>query len=227
MQKSGLKMIKKLRLRKSAFLFLLLCGFVPSGAQLPAPIALSDFSGCARHTCTWVPWSTHRSFQEGDLTYTVEVSSAQDSGGEFVLCRAGKELLRTPLKNLSASTSVVWADDKKSFAVTWSDGGAIGNFHVRVFHIEGDSVTEWPATNQAYKDFKELHWCAVRGDDIQAYRWLPDSRRLILVLSVYPTSDCGREMGYTEGFVVNASTGKIREHWGIKKLNAYLRTHPE
>ena len=199
----------------------------PVPAQLAAPTALSDFAGCSHHTCTWVPWSTHKTFKQGDLTYTVEVAKSDDSGGDFVLRRAGKELLRTPLKDLSAGTSVVWSEDKRSFAVTWSDGGAIGNFHVRTFHIEGDLVTEWPTTQQAFDSFKARHWCESRGDNIQAYRRLPDSRGLILVLSVYPTGDCGKELGHTEAYVVDATTGNIRQHWAIKRLNAYMRSYPE
>jgi hypothetical protein len=171
-------------------------------AQLDAPTALSDFSGCAHHTCTWVPWSTHKTFKQGDLTYTVEVNSQDDSGGNFVLLRAGKELLHTPLKDLSASTSVV-------------------------FHIEGSSVTEWPAVKQAFDTFKAQHWCKTRGDNIQAYQWLPNSQGLVLVLSVYPTSDCGKDLGHTEAYVVDASTGNIQQKWGISQLNAYMRSHPE
>jgi hypothetical protein len=179
-------------------LLIFLCGSTPSLAQLDAPGALSDIEGCAHHTCTWVPGVIQKTFKQGDFDYTVEVNSKDDSGGFFVLRHDGKELLHTPLKDLSASTSVVWSDNNKSFAVTWSDGGAIGNFHVRVFHIERNAVFEWPATRQAFESFKTAHWCKTRGDNIQAYKWLPDSRGLVLVLSVYPTGDCGKDLGHTE-----------------------------
>lgn len=132
-----------------------------------------------------------------------------------------------PLKDLSASVSVVWSDDRHSFAVTWSDGGAIGAFSVRVFHVEADSVSELPAWEKAWTEFKKRHWCRTRGDNIQAYSWLPDSKQLILVLSVYPTGDCGADLGHTEAYVVNAKTGEIEQNWSIKKLNAYMRLHPE
>ena len=144
------------------------------------------------------------------------------------MLRRGKKILfRTALADLSGSIRVVWSDDKKSFAITWSDGGAIGIFHVRVFHIDGDSVAEWPATQQAFDTFKALHWCKTRGDNIQAYRWLPDSKGLVLVLSVYPTGDCGKDLGHTEAYVVDAATGNIHQHWDIKQLNAYMRSFPE
>jgi hypothetical protein len=196
-------------------------------SQLAAPGAFEGFASCSHHTCTWVPWSTHKTFQQGDLAYTVEVTSKDDNGGDFVLRRAGKELLRTPLKDLSASTSVVWSSDKERFAVTWSNGGGIGGFHVRVFQIKGDSVIELPATQQAFGAFKARHWCEARGDNMQAYGWLSNSSKLVLILSVYPTSDCGKELGHTEAYVVDASSGAIRQHWSLKQLNAYMRSHPE
>jgi hypothetical protein len=196
------------------------------GAQLEAPGALSTYSGCAHHTCTWVPSGAHKSFSRGDLTYTVKVRD-EDDGGTFILRKGKRELLHAELKDLSASVSAVWADDEKRFAVTWSDGGAIGGFHVRVFRIEEDRVAELPAIDKAFAAFKSRYWCKARGDNVQAYDWLEDSRRLVLVLSVYPTGDCGKDSGHTDAYVVDAETGDVQERWGMRRLNAYIRSHPE
>lgn len=196
-------------------------GLQASG-QLAAPGALDSFAGCAHHTCTWAPLFDHRSFHEGDLSYKVETNS-----GTFVLMRNDKVLLRTQLEDLDASVSVVWSDNQKNFAVTWSDGGAIGGFHVRAFHVAGDRVSELPVVNRAFESFKARHWCEDRGDNVQAYGWLHGSRDLLLVLSVYPTGDCGKEMGHTEAYVVEGTTGQIREHWDLKQLKSYMRSHPE
>jgi hypothetical protein len=213
-----------------AFAVALLLAFVlPACAQLPAPTAISDagFHACSHHTCVWVPDGSDMKFTRENFTYMVDIPAKDGEDGIFILRRAGKELLRTPLKELSASVSVVWADDNKHFAVTWSDGGAIGNFHVRAFRIDGDSVIELPAASKAFEAFKSRHWCETRGNNVQAYRWLPDSKQLILVLSVYPTGDCGKDLGHTEGYVVDASTGDIRQHWDLKQLNRYISAHPE
>ncbi len=195
-------------------------------AQLDAPGAFSDFSGCAHHTCTWVPGAVHKTFTHGELSYRVD-GGDDDKGGEFFLYRGKKELLRAELKDLSASTSVVWSPDGQSFAISWSDGGAIGNFHVRVFHLDGDKITEWPSGKIAFQAFKARHWCPSRGDNIQAYNWSSDSRLLVLVLSVYPTGDCGLQLGHTEGYLVDSATGRVREVWNHRKLSAYLNSHPE
>lgn len=194
-------------------------------AQLDAPGAFDSFSGCAHHTCTWVPGAVNKTFTRGDLTYRVETHD--DSGGTFILERGREQILRTDLKDLSASVSVVWSDDQRNFAITWSDGGAIGNFHVRAFRIGDDSVTELPAPKQAWAAFTSRHWCKERGDNIQAHSWYPDSQSLVLVLSVYNTGDCGKDLGHTEGFVVDATTGEIKAHWDMKELNTYLKSHPE
>jgi hypothetical protein len=196
-------------------------------AQLAAPGALDRFTECTHHTCTWVPDDSSPSFNKGGLNYFVHLYGKDGSQGEFVLRRGTKELLRTQLKDLSASVSVVWADDERHFAVTWSDGGSIGDFHVRVFLVTGDSVSELPTIQKAWAAFKQRHWCKTRGDNIQAYAWLPGSQQLILVLSVYPTGDCGIQMGHTEAYMVDAMTGAIQQNWDLKKLNAYMRAHPE
>ena len=196
-----------------------------TSAQLPAPSALDSFAGCAHHTCTWVPTFADKSFREGELSYRVETE--KETAGTFVLARGAMVLLRTQLDDLDASVSVVWSDDQKNFAITWSDGGSIGGFHVRAFHIDGDTVSELPVASRAFESFKARHWCELRGDNIQAHSWLHESRDLLLVVSVYPTGDCGKEMGHTEAYVVEAATGQIREHWNLKQLNTYMRSHPE
>src|ERR1700744_2990139 len=81
-----------------------LCGVLPVCAQLPAPTAISDadYAGCNHHTCVWVPSGSHKIFARADLSYTVEVPDENQDLGFFVLRRGAKELLRTPLKDLSA-----------------------------------------------------------------------------------------------------------------------------
>ena len=196
-------------------------------AQMNAPGAFNEYASCSHHTCTWVPWLTHKTFQQGDLSYTVEGMDKDENGGLLVLRRGAKELLRTKLKDLSASVSIVWSDDGRNLAITWSNGGASGGFDVRVFHVTHDAVIEWPAVEKAFSAFKARHWCETRGNNVQAYGWLPQSSQLILVLSVYPTSDCGKEMGHTEAYVVKAPTGDVLQHWDLPRLQAYIRANPE
>ena len=121
----------------------------------------------------------------------------------------------------------MWYQDKKRFAVTWSDGGAIGDFHVLTFRIDGGAVIGEPLWQQALKDFKLHHHCAARGDNIQAFAWDQPTRSLLLVLSVYPTGDCGPELGFTQGYFVSDSDGHILRRISDSALVAYRKQHPQ
>lgn len=194
-------------------------------AQLAAPTAFSNYTGCAYNTCTWVPNSGQKTFQRGDFKYLVDTTSVENDG-TFVLRKNGEVLLHTILQDLSASVSVVWSPKNDAFAITWSDGGAIGNFHVRVFQIHDRTVEEVPASEKAIANFKLRHYCPSRGNNVQAYRWL-NSDQLLLVTSVYPTGDCGLDGGHMEGYVVHVQDGSIVRHLNLQELKADMREHPE
>jgi len=200
---------------------------ISAHSQLAAPTAISDagFSACSHNTCTFVPESEKPTvYRRGNLSYTVRVP-ARDEGGTFVMRRGRKVLLTTPLKDLSASVSVVWSQKSDWFAVTWSDGGAIGNFHTRIFHVVDEAVQEFPTVRNAFRSFRSRHWCRVRGDNVQAYRW-DESGAIVLVMSVYPTGDCGEEAGHMEAYFVRPTDGIVLRRLTAARLDAYIKTHP-
>jgi hypothetical protein len=206
----------------------LLVGAFPQGlvAQLDAPMASSSFGACTQDGCMWVPeFAKQKVYRRGDLAYLVQMLPSEQ-GGTFVLRRDRKVLLTTPLKDLSASVSVVWSQKNDWFAVTWSDGGAVGGFHTRVFHIAGDEVRETRAVDRAFQDFRSRHSCKARGENVQAYRWDEANEALVLVMSVYPASDCGKEMGHTEAYFVQPADGGILHHVDLAQLKAYMKTYP-
>lgn len=188
--------------------------------QLDAPGALSDFGVCGREVCTWVPeLAAQKVYRRADMSYSVD-------GDTFELRRGNKVLLSTPLQDLSASVSVAWSPKSDWFSVTWSNGGAIGGFNTRVFHIVRDDITETSAPEKAFQEFRSRHTCKERGENLQAYRWSDDGNSLVLVMSVYPTSDCGADMGHTEAYIVRPVDGSILRHLNISQLNQYIRRHP-
>lgn len=206
----------------SALSLFLAC--VPGLCQLPAPTAISDFgyTSCSHSSCLLVPDDEHpKTYRRGDLSYTVTES------GRFTLNRKTKMILSTDLKDLSASVFVVWSERNDWFAITWSDGGAIGNFHTRVFHIADNNVKEVDSARTAYADFRSRHWCKTRGDNLQADGWDGTSGGLVLVTSVYPTGDCGKDLGHTEAYLVQPTDGVILKHLNIRQFNEYAKSHPQ
>jgi len=140
--------------------------------------------------------------------------------------RKGNELLHTTLGDMSANVTITCGLGCNVLAVTWSDGGASGNFHVRVFATLGGNFFETNTTDQAAQQFKSHHDCPTRDNNIQAYRF-ESSQTLLLILSVSPASDCGTESGYTEGYFVRVSDGKVLRAITGTDLNTYRKRHPE
>jgi len=202
----------------------LLVACVPGIGQLPAPTAISDFgySSCSNRPCLFVPDDEHpKTYREGDLSYAVT------ENGRFTLSRGQKLIFSTHLKDLSASVFVVFSERNDWVAITWSDGGAIGNFHTRVFSVAGVKVTEAESVKTAYSDFRGRHWCKARGDNVQAHGWDEKTGALVLVASVYNTGDCGKDMGHMEAYFVQPTNGAILRHMSLREFYIYSESHPQ
>jgi len=209
---------------RALVIFLLLSGCMPTMAQRAAPTAISDagYTACSHASCLFVPDDElPQVYRQGDLSYTVK------EDGSFTLSRDSRVLLSTHLADLSASVFVTWSSHSDWFAVTWSDGGAIGNFHTRVFHVKENRVEEADSVQTAFANFRRRHWCRTRGDNVQAYGWDRETGTLVLVTSVYPTGDCGKDLGHTEAYLVEPAGGSIRKHLTLPEFNAYAKSHAQ
>lgn len=145
------------------------------------------------------------------------------SSAKFELRRYGKILYHFQVADFSnPNGTVVWAPDGKAFAVDYSDGGAIGNFHVRLFSVSGEAVKDVStAIEPAVNDFKSRHYCKTRGNNVTALKFIRDARHLLLMTDVYPTGDCGPDLGHTEGYVVSVPDGKIQRHLTLQGLKRF------
>lgn len=54
-----------------------------------------------------------------------------------------------------------------------------------------------------------------------ALRWAGDSRRLLLMTDVYPTGDCGRDAGHTEGYLVAVPEGRVERRLTLRELKRF------
>jgi hypothetical protein len=156
--------------------------------------------------------------------YTLNGIALRVTGaGSFQILRHAKLLYSFRIADFFNQNGVViWAPQLDAFAINYSDGGAIGNFHVRLFTVTEDKVVDvTKAIAPAVADFKSRHYCKARGNNVTALKWVKDSRHLLLLTEVYPTGDCA-ELGYFEGYLVTVPQGAIQK----RLTEAELRRFP-
>ncbi len=102
----------------------------------------------------------------------------------------------------------------------WSNGGRIGGYELRAFRIDDGAVLELPLSAPAEAEFDRTYPCKARGHNVYAIRWLEGSSEMLLALEVYPTGDCGKNMGLIRGYRVRATDGAIVERYSEKRLKA-------
>jgi len=143
-----------------------------------------------------------------------------DAGARFWFTRGKQEIFSFDAKDLTASGAWIAVDhgsqldghpDQAHIALTYSDGGAIGGFHVRIFLIDANGVRDaTEAIAGAVANFRARHYCKTRGNNVSALKWIGGG--LLLLAEVYPTGDCGADLGHLEGYLVSVPEGKILEH---------------
>ena len=151
----------------------------------------------------------------------------KDSESGWLRVVEGKRLIREyELKDLSGGIFVKWAPDSAAFYLMWSNGGMIGGYEVRVFRVGDDGVREVPAVTQALKEFTQKHHCHDRGENIYAVRWVGQSDDLMIATEVYPTSECGKDAGFTAGYLVRIDDGDISARYPQSAVEAEMNKCP-
>lgn len=147
----------------------------------------------------------------------------KDNGGaQFSFARQGKTALSFRLKDLYNPDIWITRDpDSHTLALQYSDGGGLGGWHVRVFQVGADDavIDISNALDGAIRDFRSRHYCKARGNNYQALKWIKGD--LLLFAEVYPTGDCGPDLGHIEGYLVSVSDGTIKEHLTLDQLRKY------
>jgi hypothetical protein len=221
------------KLRRIAFLFALSCALLPTltsqqeGQARKRPKLL--IAQCAEDGIeAVVPETTTRTKiadidgVNGDIELQAAYSSkTEESGVIFWFVRTGKTIYSFRANDfLSYSIWLAFNPDDDRLALTYGTGESIGKFEVRVFQIDADKVTDLStAVQPAVADFKSRHYCKARGNNVSALKWI--GRDLLLMTEVYPTSDCGADLGHIEGYRVSVPDGIIQEHLTLEQLRHY------
>jgi hypothetical protein len=157
---------------------------------------------------------------DGRYGIVLAVASENDDHGQIRILENARLLATYPLNDLSAGVFVKWSDDSRAVYVDWSDGGMIGGYHLRAFRIDDGVVRELPLSTPAETEFERKYPCKTRGHNVYAVRWLNGSQEMLLALEVYPTSDCGKNLGLFRGSRVRSIDGAILERYSERRLKS-------
>jgi hypothetical protein len=155
---------------------------------------------------------------DGRYGIVLAVASEDDDHGQIRVYENSRLLATYALNNLSAGVFVKWSDDSRAVYVDWSDGGMIGGYNLRAFRIDDAAVHELPVSTPAETEFERKYPCKTRGHNMYAVRWLNGSQEMLLALEVYPTGDCGKNLGLFRGYRVRSIDGAILERYSEKRL---------
>ena len=140
--------------------------------------------------------------------------------GKFRVTVGKTQLSDFDLPDVSCNVEVGWSPDSSEFFISYSDGGAIGGYHVHLYRVVGKTLTKSSVPTTVAEGFKTKHWCECRGNNLFFLDWTPDSKVAFLVAEVYPTSDCGKELGVYRGYAVRLRDGKILRIFGEKRTDS-------
>jgi hypothetical protein len=140
--------------------------------------------------------------------------------------QAGALLGNYELRDLSGGIFVKWSPDSSAFYIMWSNGGMAGAYEVRIFRVLPNAVTEIFPAKLAETEFRHKYNCQARGINVFAVRWLNGSEQLQMAMQVYPTSDCGKQMGVTRGYTVRLDDGTIVTRYSQKAMEMEMKQCP-
>jgi hypothetical protein len=113
-----------------------------------------------------------------------------------------------------------WAPDSKAFFITYSDGGNVGTYHVKIFYMTDSD----PRVVEPIPDGSTLfqpRCFSPEPPNVGAIKWMGgSSRSLLIAVEVPPHSSCA-SMGTFEAFEIELPSGKVISHYNqltAKKL---------
>lgn len=108
-----------------------------------------------------------------------------------------------------------WAPDSRAVFVTYSTGGAVGQFQTRVYRFTDSAMVMVDPTSAVREDFLATYpRCGSPEEpNFAAVAWLGDSTRLLIAAQVLPHTNCD-SMGTFALYEVAVPTGAIAKKYG-------------
>ncbi|HZD30526.1 MAG TPA: hypothetical protein VE779_02595 [Candidatus Angelobacter sp.] len=145
--------------------------------------------------------------------------SADSDEMHTVIVTANSREYRTEI-GAWVNAEAAWSPDSKAFFVTYSDGGNIGTYHVKVVYVELTGLRIVEPVPNGRRLFVPICFDPERPN-VAAVKWMgPDSSSLLVAVQVPPHSSCA-SMGTFKAFEVAVPDGTSLAKYGqiqAKKL---------
>lgn len=164
-------------------------------------------------------WGAKSGFvvQSPDGTKAIVVNRNSDENLLQVSVKANGAEYQTSIGDW-VNSEVGWSPDSKAFFVTYSDGGSIGTYHVRIFQVDNSGLKESEPVPDGRKLF--VPKCFDREyPNVGAIKWLKDSSRLLIAVEVPPHSSCA-SMGTFRAYEITVPGGTVLRQYGQLQAKA-------
>jgi hypothetical protein len=132
---------------------------------------------------------------EGDTV----VLAVDEDGREFVIKTDGW-----------SCPEIGWSPTSALFFVTYSDGGAVGTYHISTYRISAGNIKRIDLATAVRRDFQSRYPKCFEPEEpnIFGVAWSADSTKLLVAAEVLPHSNCD-DMGTFNLYAVAVSNGAI------------------
>jgi hypothetical protein len=129
-----------------------------------------------------------------------------------VLVRVAGHVYRTKIGAL-VNAEAAWSSDSKAFFVTYSDGGLVGTYHVRVIYVTNSGLRVVEPVPNGRRLLRPTCF-GLEVPNVGAIGWVgQDSNQLAIAVQVPPHSSCA-SMGTFKAFVIRIPAGSVVSEYG-------------
>lgn len=123
---------------------------------------------------------------------------------------------------------LLWSQDSKAVAVTSSNGGVLGEWHMLLYFVDREAFHPLAISHDVRADFAQRHppclgetaTCSSKKlakdlswVNVAALHWLGDSTKLLVIAQMPCSPAYGKNQCKYEGYAVEVPTGKILAHY--------------
>ena len=174
------------------------------------PAATQDGLYSTQATPVWAIARTRHGLVSPDgqsVIHAKEIESSSDSSWPLrVWVTHLSRQYQVPVSGF-VSAEVSWAPDSTAFFVTYSDSGAVGQYHLLVYRLSASGIQYVEPIPNGRKLFKPN--CMTPGPpNVGGIQWGSDSSTILIAVEVPPTSDCA-SAGTFRAFEITLPEGKL------------------